>query len=272
MVRRGEFVFITGPSGSGKSTLLRLLYAAEQVDAGRILFMGRDVGRLGARSIPFLRRNVGVVFQDFKLVPNWTVLQNVVLPLEVLGIPQRLMRRRVGEALERVGLGGRGADRAECLSGGEQQRTAIARALANNPKLIFADEPTGNVDSETSTQILELFNELKEEMDTSYLLCSHDPVVGEFTDRTLEIRDGILIGEHLEDIDLTDLDSSRFLVIDNQNRITLPEKALTQFHGTVLYTWEIAQEGLLLKPLAKTDRKVEQKISFDLTGKVDYLN
>ena len=117
-VRRGEFVFITGPSGSGKSTLLRLLYAAEQVDAGRILFMGRDVGRLGARSIPFLRRNVGVVFQDFKLVQNWTVLQNVVLPLEVLGIPQRLMRRRVGEALERVGLGGGGADRAECLSGG----------------------------------------------------------------------------------------------------------------------------------------------------------
>lgn len=108
-IERGEFVFFTGPSGAGKSTLLRLLYAAETVDSGRILFMGREVGRLRPESIPFLRRNIGVVFQDFKLVNNWSVSENVAMPLEVLGLPERLIRTRIGEALERVGLGGGGA-------------------------------------------------------------------------------------------------------------------------------------------------------------------
>ena len=115
-IQRGEFVFITGPSGAGKSTLLRLLYAAEQVDGGRMFFMGREIGRLTPASIPFLRRNIGIVFQDFKLVANWTVLDNVGVPLEVLGLPQRVIRTRVGEVLERVGLTGRGADLAGHLS------------------------------------------------------------------------------------------------------------------------------------------------------------
>ena len=123
-IERGEFVFFTGPSGAGKSTLLRLLYAAESVDAGRILFMGRDVGRLRPESVPFLRRNIGIVFQDFKLIGNWTAWQNVALPLEVLGVSQRLIRTRIGEVLERVGLGGRGGDMASTLSG---RRTAARR-------------------------------------------------------------------------------------------------------------------------------------------------
>jgi cell division transport system ATP-binding protein len=101
-IHRGEFVFITGPSGAGKSTLLRLLYAAEAVDSGRILFLGRELGCLRNDSVPFLRRNIGIVFQDFKLVQNWSVFENVAVPLEVLGLPQRLIRQRVGEALERV--------------------------------------------------------------------------------------------------------------------------------------------------------------------------
>src|SRR4051812_17685969 len=112
VVERGEFVFITGPSGAGKSTLLRLLYRSETVDDGRILFLGRDIARLTDDSVPFLRRNMGVVFQDFKLVPGWTVFDNVAVTLEVLGLPARLIRTRVGEALERVGLAGRGTDRA----------------------------------------------------------------------------------------------------------------------------------------------------------------
>src|SRR6187431_598241 len=97
-IARGEFVFITGPSGSGKSTLLRLLYASENVDAGRILFLGREIGRLTHGSVPFLRRNIGIVFQDFKLVPNWSVVENVAMPLEVLGLPSRIIKQRVGEA------------------------------------------------------------------------------------------------------------------------------------------------------------------------------
>src|SRR5690349_3512075 len=118
-IERGEFVFITGPSGSGKSTLLRLVHRTERVDDGRILFLGRDIARLTEASIPALRRNIGFVFQDFKLVPSWTVFENVAITLEVLGLPSRLLRTRVGEALERVGLAGRGGDRAQVLSGGE---------------------------------------------------------------------------------------------------------------------------------------------------------
>src|SRR5262245_39856831 len=120
IIERGEFVFITGPSGSGKSTLLRILYASEKPDEGRILFLGRDIVRLREESIPFLRRNIGIVFQDFKLVQSWSVFENVAVTLEVLGLPSRLIRSRVGEALERVGLQGRGVDPAGVLSGGEQ--------------------------------------------------------------------------------------------------------------------------------------------------------
>src|SRR5258708_30143745 len=118
VIERGEFVFITGPSGSGKSTLLRLLYRAETVDDGRILFLGRDVARLRDDAIPFLRRNIGIVFQDFKLVASWSVYENVAIALEVLGLPQRLVRARVGEALERVGLGGRGGSPGAARCGG----------------------------------------------------------------------------------------------------------------------------------------------------------
>jgi cell division transport system ATP-binding protein len=132
-IERGEFVFITGPSGAGKSTLLRLVHRSRSVDDGRILFLGRDIARLTDTSIPALRRNIGFVFQDFKLVPSWTVFDNVAIALEVLGLPMRLVRTRVGEALERVGLAGRGTDPARVLSGGEQQRVAIARAIVGEP-------------------------------------------------------------------------------------------------------------------------------------------
>jgi cell division transport system ATP-binding protein len=149
-IERGEFVFITGPSGAGKSTLLRLVHRTERVDDGRILFLGRDVARLTDESVPALRRNIGVVFQDFKLVPSWTVYDNVAITLEVLGLPQRLVRTRVGEALERVGLAGRGNDPARVLSGGEQQRVSVARAIVGEPALILADarpdEPRGQAE------------------------------------------------------------------------------------------------------------------------------
>jgi cell division transport system ATP-binding protein len=172
-IARGEFVFITGPSGAGKSTLLRLLYAAENVDAGRILFLGREIGRLTDGSIPFLRRNIGIVFQDFKLVKNWSVLDNVALPLEVLGLPQRVIRTRVGEVLERVGLAGRGSDSAGVLSGGEQQRVAIARAIVGEPALLLADEPTGNLDPQLAVDILGLLEDINE-TGVTVLFATHD--------------------------------------------------------------------------------------------------
>jgi cell division transport system ATP-binding protein len=202
-IERGEFVFFTGPSGAGKSTLLRLLYRSETVDEGRILFMGRDVARLTADSVPFLRRNLGVVFQDFKLVESWTVYENVSVTLEVLGLPRRLVRSRVGEALERVGLAGRGDCLAGVLSGGEQQRVAIARAIVGEPALLLADEPTGNLDPQLALDILGLFEDIQE-TGTTVLFATHDRSLLEVRPRrvvvldegkALDVRAGLAEGE-----------------------------------------------------------------------------
>ena len=188
VIERGEFVFVTGPSGAGKSTLLRLLYRAETVDDGRILFLGRDVARLTDDSIPMLRRNIGIVFQDFKLVPHWSVFDNVAVTLEVLGLPQRLVRSRVGEALERVGLGGRGDDRAGVLSGGEQQRVAIARAIVGEPAILLADEPTGNLDPQLAIDILGLFEDIHAG-GTTVLFATHDRTLLEIRPRRVIVLD-----------------------------------------------------------------------------------
>src|SRR5580693_3574042 len=188
VIERGEFVFVTGASGSGKSTLLRMLYRAETVDQGRILFMGKDVARLTAESVPFLRRNLGVVFQDFKLVKPWSVYENVAITLEVIGLPSRLIRARVGEALERVGLQGRGEDPAGVLSGGEQQRVAVARAIVGEPALVLCDEPTGNLDPQLAIDILGLFEEIHES-GTTVLFATHDRSLLEVRPRRLIVLD-----------------------------------------------------------------------------------
>jgi cell division transport system ATP-binding protein len=187
-VARGEFVFITGPSGAGKSTLLRLIYAAERADHGRILFLGRDVCRIAPASVPYLRRNIGVVFQDFKLVEEWTVSQNVAVALEVLGVPSAVVRRRVGEALERVGLGGRGQDRARALSGGEQQRVAVARAIVAEPALLLADEPTGNLDPQLAVDILGLFEDIHR-TGVTVLFATHDRTLLDVRPRRVVVLD-----------------------------------------------------------------------------------
>jgi putative ABC transport system ATP-binding protein len=266
-INKGEILGIIGPSGSGKSTLLLSLGGMLKPTAGQVIYEdGTDITKLPEeQQFQFRRNNIGYVFQEQNLIPYLSAEKNIEMPMRLINESYADRKKRVKELMERLGIWHRRTHIPKRISGGEQQRVSIARALANNPKLIFADEPTGNVDAETSTQILELFKELKEEMDTSYLICSHDPIVGEFTDRTLEIRDGILIGEHLKDIDLTDLDSSRLLVIDNQNRITLPEKAIIDLKGVILYTWEMTAEGILLKPLGQVDRKKERKIKYCTT-------
>ena len=187
-IERGEFVFVTGASGAGKSTLLKLVYRAETVDDGRILFCGRDVARLTDESIPFLRRNLGIVFQDFKIVPTWTVFENVAVALEVIGLSSRLLRQRVGIALERVGLAGRGGDRAGVLSGGEQQRVAIARAIVGEPALVLADEPTGNLDPALALDILGLFEEIHTE-GTTVLFATHDRTLLDVRPRRILVLD-----------------------------------------------------------------------------------
>lgn len=187
-VESGEFAFITGPSGAGKSTLLRLIYGAEQVDSGRILFMEREVGRLKADSVPFLRRNIGIVFQDFKLVSGWTVLENVGLPLEVLGMSEQQIRQRVGEALERVGLAKRGSDLAQTLSGGEQQRVSIARAIVGEPAILLADEPTGNLDPQLAVDILGLFEDLNA-AGATVIFATHDRSLLDVSPRRVIVLD-----------------------------------------------------------------------------------
>lgn len=172
-VQRGEFVFVTGPSGAGKSTLLQLIYRKHTVDEGRILFCGRDIARLTKASIPFLRRNLGVVFQDFKVVSHWTVYENVAVALEILSMPARIIRSRVAEALDRVGLSDRAQDRIEGLSGGEQQRVGVARAIVSEPALLLADEPTGNLDPHLAIDILTLFEEINA-TGTTVLFATHD--------------------------------------------------------------------------------------------------
>lgn len=172
-IERGEFVFVTGPSGAGKSTLLRLIYADQTADSGRVLFMGREVGNLTPESVPFLRRNIGIVFQDFRLIPNWSIIENLTPPLEVLSVPGRLIRSRISEVLDRVGLAGRGQELAGTLSGGEQQRVAVARAIVGEPALILADEPTGNLDPQLAVDILGLFEDIND-TGVTVLFATHD--------------------------------------------------------------------------------------------------
>ncbi len=192
-VERGEFLFITGPSGAGKSTLLQLIYRKQTVDEGRILFCGRDIARLTESSVPFLRRNLGVAFQDFKVVPHWTVFENVSVALEILAMPSRLIRSRVAEALERVGLSGRGHDRTSNLSGGEQQRVAVARAIVTEPALILADEPTGNLDPHLALDILTLFEEINA-TGTTVLFATHDhSLISKRDHRIVSLDEGRLV-------------------------------------------------------------------------------
>ena len=175
-IEEGEFALLMGPSGAGKSTLLELIMAMEQPDAGTIRVAGRDVHRLTRASIPYLRRNLGAVFQDFKLLPEATPLENVRLALQVLGLRRRDVVRRAREGLARVGIDPRCRTPVRCMSGGEQQRVALARALAGRPPILLADEPTGNLDPTLTLDILRQL-ELIRAAGTTILLATHDPVV-----------------------------------------------------------------------------------------------
>lgn len=172
-IDKGEFVFLTGPSGAGKSTLLRLLLRQELPTDGRIVVNGRDLAQMRGRDVQAYRRSLGFVFQDFKLVPEKTVLENVAFVMRVLGIPDSQQRRRTYQVLKWVGLQHRMSSYPLELSGGEQQRVAIARAIVNDPLVILADEPTGNLDPDLSLEIMNLFREINAR-GTTVLVATHD--------------------------------------------------------------------------------------------------
>lgn len=156
-IRKGEFVFLVGPSGAGKSTLTKLLYREELPSRGQIIFNGKNIVRMRPREVPYLRRKIGMVFQDFRLLPQKTVYENVAFALEVIGASSREIKKSVPAVLDMVGLSEKAGAFPDHLSGGEQQRVCIARAIVNNPLLIIADEPTGNLDPETSWDLMKLF-------------------------------------------------------------------------------------------------------------------
>ena len=189
-ISKGEFVFLTGPSGAGKSTLLRMLYKAEEPTGGSIIIDGVDLSSLSKSQIPQLRRKVGVIFQDFKLLFNKTVFENVALSLEVLGLKKNQLSSRVRQVVDGVGLSDKLHRKVVQLSGGEQQRVAIARAVVNRPPIILADEPTGNLDRKRTTEVVALMEELNARGAT-ILFATHDENL--FTDthrRVLRLKDG----------------------------------------------------------------------------------
>jgi cell division transport system ATP-binding protein len=177
-IGKGEFVLLMGPSGAGKTTLLKLLFCAEQPDEGQILVQGRNVARLRGSDIPYLRRTMGFVFQDFRLLPKKTVFENVALPLVVQGVAAFETRRRVMEALKGVGVEQKSDAKPLALSAGEQQRVCIARAIVSGPIILLADEPTGNLDADLTREIVELFKTINAR-GTTVLIATHNQQVAE---------------------------------------------------------------------------------------------
>jgi cell division transport system ATP-binding protein len=194
-IGKGEFVFLTGPSGAGKSTLLKLMFLAERPSRGQILVAGLNLTRLPPAATPLLRRNIGVVFQDFKLLPSRTVAQNVGYTLDVLGVSAHEVRRRSLAMLRRVGLEHKADASPLKLSGGEQQRVALCRALVNEPAILLADEPTGNLDPAMTVEILDLLTEVNAR-GTTVLIATHDTaLLARYRRRAVRLERGALVGD-----------------------------------------------------------------------------
>ncbi len=192
-VERGEFVFLVGASGSGKSTFLRLVLREERPSAGTVFVAGRDLSTLSTWKVPHLRRQIGAVFQDFRLLPNKTVFENVAFALQVIGKPRHHIMTTVPDTLELVGLGGKEKRRPHELSGGEQQRVAIARAFVNRPTILLCDEPTGNLDPTTSVGIMRLLDRINRTGTTVVMATHDDEIVDQMRKRVIELDDGQLV-------------------------------------------------------------------------------
>ena len=198
-VDQGEFVYVIGPTGSGKSTLIKLMDAEEMCTKGNVKVVGIDVGELSKRQIPIYRRNIGVVFQDYKLLPHLTVFENIAYALEVIGMKKAQIRKRTIEVMKVVGLSEKGNSFPKELSGGQQQRVAIARAIANRPKVLIADEPTGNLDPAKSDEIMDLLQEINHRYGTTVVMVTHDITrVNKYRKRTIVLEQGHIVADRSE--------------------------------------------------------------------------
>jgi cell division transport system ATP-binding protein len=192
-VERGEFVFLVGSSGSGKSTFLRLVLREERPTSGQIHALGRDLSQVSRWKVPHLRRRIGTVFQDFRLLPNKNVFDNVAIALQVIGKPRHHILTTVPETLDLVGLAGKEKRLPHELSGGEQQRVAIARAMVNRPQVLLADEPTGNLDPTTSIGIMRLLDRINRTGTTIVMATHDDEIVDQMRKRVVELADGVMV-------------------------------------------------------------------------------
>jgi cell division transport system ATP-binding protein len=192
-IAEGDFVFVVGPSGAGKSTFIKLIFREEWPTSGQIIVNGRNITELSLREVPFLRRGLGIVFQDYRLLPNKNVHENVAFAMEVIETPRREVQKRVNHVLELVGLRDLARNLPSELSGGEQQRVAIARAIVNKPRVVIADEPTGNLDPDTSWEIMKIFEKINED-GTTLVMATHDKtVVDAMKRRVIAIEKGRIV-------------------------------------------------------------------------------
>lgn len=199
-IDKGEFVFLVGTSGSGKSTFLRMILREYRPTSGKIYVLGKDLGRLHQWKVPALRRQIGTVFQDFRLLPGKTVYENAAFGLQVLGRPTSQIKKVVPEIVDLVGLSGKEDRQPEELSGGEQQRVAIARAIVNQPKILIADEPTGNLDPQTSVGIMKLLDRINRR-NTTVIMATHDQtIVDQMRKRVLELDQGNLVRDQVRGV------------------------------------------------------------------------
>ncbi|MCP4435843.1 MAG: cell division ATP-binding protein FtsE [Actinomycetia bacterium] len=199
-IAKGEFVFLVGPSGSGKSTFLRLLNREERPEKGDIFVAGKDIGRLSNHKVPDLRRNVGSIFQDFKLLPTKSVYENVAFALEAIGRPRGAIKESVPQILDLVGLASKAKNMPDELSGGEQQRVSIARAFVNRPLILLADEPTGNLDPATSVGIMKLLDRINR-TGTTVVMATHDRgIVDTMRRRVIELDDGRIVRDQVRGV------------------------------------------------------------------------
>ena len=192
-IEDGEFAFLVGPSGSGKSTIIKLLTGEIVPTSGRVMVNGFSMGRISDRQIPYMRRTIGVIFQDFRLIMNKTVWDNLSLAMRAVGASPKEIKNRIPYVLELVGLKGKEQNYPDQLSGGEQQRVAIARALVNNPSTIVADEPTGNLDSKTSQDVLGLLKVTSQKFSQTIVMITHNEEIAQMADRVIRIEDGRIV-------------------------------------------------------------------------------
>lgn len=197
VIDRNDFVYVVGPSGAGKSTFMKLIYREEIPTKGQLSVNGFNIGKLKQRKIPYVRRNIGVVFQDYRLLPKLTAYENIAFAMEVIEASKRSIRRRTMEVLELVGLKHKASSFPSQLSGGEQQRVAIARAIVNNPSVIVADEPTGNLDPETSWGIMKLMEEIHYRGTTIVMATHNKEIVNTMRKRVIAIENGTIVRDEL---------------------------------------------------------------------------